>query len=93
MLVLTRKNGQGIWVGDEIALRVLRIKGSSVVLGFTAPPSIPILRQELSERPTGRKSHCTGCGRYVRPVLVHSESVTYHDCPHCGEMINFDCYG
>ena len=47
MLVLTRKEGEGIVVGDEVELTVLEIRGSRVKLGFTGPAEIPIHREEV----------------------------------------------
>ena len=47
MLVLTRKIGESIMIGEEIGVRVLAIRGGQVSLGFTAPESIRILREEV----------------------------------------------
>jgi carbon storage regulator len=50
MLVLTRRPGEEIVIGDGIRLSVLAIKGSQVRLGVLAPPEVPILRVELALR-------------------------------------------
>jgi len=50
MLVLTRKSGEAINVGDEITVTVLEIRGNQVRLGIQAPLDIAIHRKELSER-------------------------------------------
>jgi carbon storage regulator len=50
MLVLSRKPSQQIVVGSEIRITVVRIERNCVRLGIQAPPGIPILRQELTER-------------------------------------------
>lgn len=47
MLVLTRKVGQAIVIGDNIVVRVLGVRGSWVKLGVTAPGGAPIMREEL----------------------------------------------
>ena len=47
MLVLTRKQGERIIVGEEIELTVLEVRGSRVKLGFAGPPEIPIHREEV----------------------------------------------
>lgn len=49
MLVLSRKAGEKIMIGDDIEIVVLRISGSTVRLGIKAPPEILIHRQELKE--------------------------------------------
>ncbi|MEN2986426.1 MAG: carbon storage regulator CsrA, partial [Thermodesulfovibrionaceae bacterium] len=50
MLVLTRKLGQSIRIGDEIIIKVLDIDGSQVRIGIEAPKGIPIFREELYEK-------------------------------------------
>jgi carbon storage regulator len=47
MLVLSRRAGEQIVIGDTIRLTVLSIRGSQVQLGFTAPPETCIYREEL----------------------------------------------
>jgi carbon storage regulator len=48
MLVLSRKSGETVILGDEIRVTVLEIRGNSVKLGFVAPRELPIRREELS---------------------------------------------
>jgi carbon storage regulator len=47
MLVLTRKLGEQVVIGDNIRLTVVAIRGSHVRLGFAAPAEISIRRSEL----------------------------------------------
>ncbi|PLX91421.1 MAG: carbon storage regulator [Desulfuromonas sp.] len=47
MLVLTRKVGEGIVIGDDIKLQVVEIKGGTIRLGIEAPRSKKIYRQEV----------------------------------------------
>lgn len=47
MLVLSRRLGEKIWIGDDIVLVVTSIDGAKVRLGIEAPPSVKILREEL----------------------------------------------
>jgi len=49
MLVLSRKVGEQIQIGDEITVTVVRIAGGSVRLGIEAPKTTPIAREELQE--------------------------------------------
>jgi carbon storage regulator len=46
MLVLTRRAGQAVLVGEEVEVKVLAVKGSTVRLGFEAPDEINIARAE-----------------------------------------------
>jgi carbon storage regulator len=50
MLVLTRKLGQSIIIGDDVKVTVLEIKGSQVKLGVEAPQSITVHREEIYRR-------------------------------------------
>ncbi|MBW1709089.1 MAG: carbon storage regulator CsrA [Deltaproteobacteria bacterium] len=50
MLILTRKTGETIAIGDDIKVQVLDIKGKNVRLGIKAPNVIPVHREEVFER-------------------------------------------
>jgi carbon storage regulator len=51
MLVLSRKSGQKVFVGAEVAITVLEVRGNRVRLGVEAPAGLVVLRAELaSER-------------------------------------------
>lgn len=47
MLVLKRKKGETVVIGNEIQIQVLDIEGDTVKLGFVAPQNVEILRYEL----------------------------------------------
>ena len=47
MLVLSRKLGEKIIIGDNITLEVVAILGNKIRLGIVAPPDVEILREEL----------------------------------------------
>lgn len=47
MLVLTRRPGQSIVIGDSVELVVVRIEGDRVVLGIEAPREVRVVRSEL----------------------------------------------
>jgi carbon storage regulator len=54
MLVLTRRLGESITIGDDVKVIVVGIDGSQVKLGIEAPKSIEIYREELYERVKGK---------------------------------------
>ena len=50
LLVLTRKPGQSILIGEGIEVQVLSVSGEKVRLGVTAPRDVAIFRDEVLER-------------------------------------------
>lgn len=50
MLVLTRKQGEGILIGDDIRITVVELKGGGVRLGISAPRETKVHRQEVFDR-------------------------------------------
>lgn len=47
MLVLKRKVGEVVVIGDDIQIKILGIEGETVKLGFVAPKDVEIMRDEL----------------------------------------------
>lgn len=47
MLVITRKAGERICLGDDVTITVMEISGSTVRLGIEAPAEVPIYRHEI----------------------------------------------
>jgi len=50
MLILSRRVGESVLIGEDISITVLRVKGNQVRLGVNAPKSIAVQREEVSER-------------------------------------------
>jgi len=49
MLIITRRPGEKIMVGDDVVVEVIEVSGSSVRIGIAAPKSIPVYREEIWE--------------------------------------------
>ena len=49
MLVFTRRRHEAIRIGDRIEIRILRVGRDGVRIGITAPPDIPVHREEIYE--------------------------------------------
>ena len=47
MLVLSRKVGEKILIGDKISVTIVRVSGGGVRIGIEAPPELPVIREEL----------------------------------------------
>lgn len=50
MLILTRRIGETVVIGDDVSLTVLGVKGNQVRLGVTAPITTTVHREEVFER-------------------------------------------
>lgn len=50
MLVLTRKTGESIRIGDDIVVTVVEVRGNKARIGIVAPKSVAIVRPEADER-------------------------------------------
>jgi carbon storage regulator len=53
MLVLTRRCGEKLVIAEEIVVTVIAVEGNKVRLGFDAPPSVRVDRQEIHDRRQG----------------------------------------
>jgi carbon storage regulator len=50
LLILTRRVGETLNIGDDVSLTVLGIKGNQVRIGIKAPPDVAVHREEVAER-------------------------------------------
>ncbi len=48
MLILTRRPGQSIWIGNNIEVVIQEIRGNQVKLGISAPKSVSVDREEIA---------------------------------------------
>ena len=49
MLVLSRYKDQSIYIGDDIVVTIVDVRGDRIRLGIEAPPDVPVHRQEIYE--------------------------------------------
>ena len=66
MLILTRRTGETVMIGNEVTLTVLGVKGNQVRIGINAPKNVPVHREEIYER-IKREEEAAG-GAAKRPL-------------------------
>ena len=47
MLIITRRPGEKVMLGDDVVIEVIEVSGSSVRIGIAAPKSVPVYREEI----------------------------------------------
>lgn len=60
MLILTRRVGETLTIGDEVTVTVLGVKGNQVRIGVKAPKDVAVHREEIFERIRSERTENTG---------------------------------
>lgn len=68
MLILSRRPGESVMIGDDVTVTVLAIKGNQVRLGFAAPQDVAVHREEVYERIRVERSTALSESRRPRPL-------------------------
>jgi carbon storage regulator len=63
MLILTRRVGESVVIGEDVTVTVLGVKGNQVRIGINAPKTVAVHREEIFERiKSGGRSPADGAG-------------------------------
>ncbi len=68
MLILTRRVGETLMIGDDVTVTVLGVKGNQVRVGINAPKDIAVHREEIYERIKAEESQGTQAFHQPGPV-------------------------
>ncbi len=86
MLILTRRVGESLMIGDDVSITVLGIKGNQVRLGVNAPKEISVHREEIYQRIQQEKAKgqeevpsCVGAAGDLHPTTLSSRAAIPDD--------------
>jgi len=68
MLILTRRVGETVMIGDSVTVTILGVKGNQVRVGVNAPKEIAVHREEIYERIKREEQAAGGGGAVRRPI-------------------------
>lgn len=60
MLILSRKIGEALTVGDDVEIKIIEVSGDKVKIGISAPSDVKILRSELRQTMESNKDAAVG---------------------------------
>lgn len=60
MLILTRRIGEKIIIGNNVIISIVGLKGSQVRIGTEAPPEVPVYREEIYQKILKERADGTG---------------------------------
>jgi carbon storage regulator len=76
MLILTRRAGEALRIGDEIEVTVMAVNGSQVRIGINAPRDIAVDREEIAERKRRDREALSAGAKPVVPKVATSSTTS-----------------
>lgn len=70
MLVLARRPGESLVIGNDIVVTVLAVEGGAVRLGIVAPPAVAVLRQEVLQQVGSENQRAADSARRVEALAA-----------------------
>jgi carbon storage regulator len=69
MLILTRRVGETVMIGNEVTVTVLGVKGNQVRIGVNAPKDVAVHREEIYERIKREEDQETRSGATITKII------------------------
>jgi carbon storage regulator len=69
MLILTRRVGETVMIGNEVTVTVLGVKGNQVRIGVNAPKDVAVHREEIYERIKREEDHDSQSGAPATKIV------------------------
>lgn len=79
MLILTRKPGEVIRIGNDVAIKVLGVNGQQVRLGIDAPKGVPVDREEIAIRKAGDMPNPAGGPAAKEPLYANRTEAEWRE--------------
>jgi carbon storage regulator len=73
MLILTRRVGETVMIGDEVTITVLGVKGNQVRIGINAPRTVAVHREEIYQRI--KREQAGGAGDQSPPAEADEDEI------------------
>jgi carbon storage regulator len=70
MLILTRRVGEAVVIGDEVTVTVLGVKGNQVRIGVDAPKTVSVHREEIFDRIKNEQKEANPAGKAPEMVAA-----------------------
>lgn len=68
MLILSRKKGESIQIGDGIEVRIVAIQGDQVKIGIDAPKHVDVFRKEIYDQIQGENKQATASSNLIKLI-------------------------
>ena len=73
MLVISRRQGESVWIGDKIKIVICTMRGKRVSLGIAAPRHVSVVRDELKQADLEKAIAASGLGDHAELEITRTD--------------------